>query len=153
MKQIYTLFIALTLLGTTLHAQSLRGKPIYVSNSQEVKLKFKSSVDNYSFVNKIEANRFNIKVYGNKNVVITSTTPNFKTSTLVITEGNNTHLFILEYKEQLNNQTVYDYSTKEKLLHESQLLAKGIKGVPEKDRFVNYVTSADFVHEVLCPAM
>ncbi|HYE55760.1 MAG TPA: hypothetical protein VD996_12995, partial [Chitinophagaceae bacterium] len=141
MKFTVTLFVAL-ILNLLSHAQSLRGKVVYISANQEVKLKFRSPIDNYSFVNKPESNRFSIKLSGSRNIVVNSATSNAKPASFVITEGENTHLFILQYKNKLDaSELVYDYSSKEKLLSESQKLARGIKGVPEKDRFVNYVTN------------
>jgi hypothetical protein len=134
-----TPFFLLLLISITIAmpaaAQSLRGKVIYVSPSQEVKLKFRSNVENYSFVNKNESSFFKTKVTGSRNVMINSVGPNFRASNLVITEGENTHLFILAYKNSLDAaETVYDFSSKDKLQSEAQRLAA--KGVPAKQGYV-----------------
>lgn len=107
--------LSLVVIGTyESGAQSLRGKIIYVHPTQVVKLKFRSSVDNYSFVNKSESKFFNVKLAKNKTFVINSLGQKFRTSNLVITEGENTHLFILVYKSALNEdtETFYDFSKK-----------------------------------------
>jgi hypothetical protein len=104
------------------YSQSVRGKVIYVSSLQDVKLKFRSAVSNYSFVNKTQATAFKIKLSGSRNLHVNSAVENFKPANLVITEGSNTHLFILAYKSSLDEstETLYDFSSKEKLQRESQ---------------------------------
>lgn len=104
------------------YAQSVRGKVIYVSSLHDVKLKFRSAVSNYSFVNKSHASSFKIKLSGSRNFQINSVAENFKSANLVITEGSNTHLFILAYKSSLDasTETVYDFSSKERLEQETQ---------------------------------
>jgi len=99
--------------------QSLRGKVIYISSTQEVILKFRSEISNYSFTPKEAANVFK-KRLTKRNISISSTTENFGVASLSILEGENSHLFILEYWDKLDprTETVYDFSTKEKLKNE-----------------------------------
>ena len=106
------------------NAQSLRGKVIYISPSEEVRIRFGSAIENYSFVNKVESQNFKMKVVNNRSVVITSLNKYFRSTNLVITENKNTHLFILRFKDQLEDpETSYDFSTREKLLSEIQKIA------------------------------
>ncbi|HEY0677641.1 MAG TPA: hypothetical protein VGD17_05115 [Chitinophagaceae bacterium] len=117
------LFVTVLLIGSfQSFAQSIRGKVIYVSSLQEVKLKFRSTVENYSFVNKSESKAFRLKVSNNKSFHINSLKENFKPASLVITEGENTHLFILAYKSNLDEatETQYDFSTRDALLSQNQ---------------------------------
>lgn len=99
------------------HAQNLLGKKIYVTDMQEVMLKFKSPI---SYAKCIESDadtafeqRFTNDVY----LSINSKSPNFPTATLRVLEGKNTHHFQVIYKERLDmeTETFYDFSTKEKL--------------------------------------
>jgi hypothetical protein len=121
-----TLVCIATLTVSLPYAQSLRGKIIYVSPTQEVNLKFRSVVENYSFVNKVESGRFKIKVSNNRNLRINSLVSAFRPANIVITEGENTHLFILAYKDKLaESEIVYDFSSKEKLQDETYRLTKG----------------------------
>jgi hypothetical protein len=126
------LFILAIMVWLQAGAQSLRGKVIYISPAQEVKLKFRSPIEHYSFVNKIESTRFNIKPSGSRNLQINSLAPNFRSSNLVITEGGNTHLFILAYKDQLDaaTETTYDFSSKEKLEAETQKMNTRTRTAP-----------------------
>ncbi len=115
-KRICTVLLFLAVVG--IHssiAQSIRGKIIYVHPSQVVKFKFRSSVDNYSFVNRDDARLFNVKPAGNRSLLINSVAQLSRSSNLVITEGGNTHLFILMSKNQLDAQTetVYDFSKRQ----------------------------------------
>ena len=115
-KRICTVLLFLAVVGTHQSiAQSIRGKIIYVHPSQVVKFKFRSSVDNYSFVNRDDARLFNVKPSGNKTLLINSVAQLSRSSNLVITEGGNTHLFILMSKTQLDPQTetVYDFSKRQ----------------------------------------
>lgn len=111
------LFVLVVVSNAYVYAQSVRGKVIYVSPAQDVKLKFRSSVSNYSFVNKSQAAAFKIKTAG-KSVHINNLLEISRPANLVVTEGSNTHLFILEYKASLDaaTETVYDFSSKEKVL-------------------------------------
>jgi hypothetical protein len=84
------------------NGQSLRGKVIYVSSSQEVILKFRSGITNYDFSPKESASLFGKRLTNRKNLSLSSTIENFPSTTLSILEGNNTHLFLLEYKEKLD---------------------------------------------------
>lgn len=116
-QRIAALLLVLMFTGNmVVNAQSVRGKIIYVSPLQEIKLKFRSAVANYSFVNKNQSSAFRIKQSGHS-LRISNVTDNFKPANLVITEGRNTHLFILAYKASLDasTETVYDFSSKEKL--------------------------------------
>ncbi|MGB8194140.1 MAG: hypothetical protein WCF67_19565 [Chitinophagaceae bacterium] len=94
----------------------MRGKVVYVSPSREVKFKFRFILDNYSFVEKSQAGLFKVQP-GSKTLVISSVVQNFKPVNLVITEGENTHLLILTYKENLNEATeiIYDFSIRQNL--------------------------------------
>jgi hypothetical protein len=115
------LFIFIVLANVQAYTQSVRGKVIYVSPVQDVKLKFGSAVSNYSFVNKSQATAFKIKQSG-KSLHINNALENFKPANLVITEGKNTHLFILAYRSsmEVSDGTVYDFSSKEKIEQSSQ---------------------------------
>jgi tetratricopeptide (TPR) repeat protein len=91
-----------------------------------VKFKFRSAISNYSFVNKSQASAFKIKSSG-RSLQVNSVAENVKPANIVITEGSNTHLFILAYKSSLDasTETVYDFSSKEKLQQETQkMMAK-----------------------------
>lgn len=106
-------------------AQSLNGKIIYVSTTQVILIKFSSVIQNYDFANQKEAaSLFETRLINEKNLSITSTTPNFKSTNLIVTEGKNTHLLILVYKEILDGKTesIYDFSTKEKLRNEAKIV-------------------------------
>lgn len=105
------------------NAQSLRGKLIYISSSQPVKLKFGSRIAHYSFIDRAQAGLFNIDA-GKKNLSVSSNARNFRRANLVVTEGANSHLFILEYKESLDlaAESAYDFSSTEKLNAEVQQL-------------------------------
>jgi hypothetical protein len=118
------------------NAQSLRGKLIYVSSSQPVKLKFGSRITNYSFIDRAQAGLFNIDA-GKKNLSVTSNARNFRTANLVITEGSNSHLFILEYKELLDAavENSYDFSSAEKLNAEVQKLKMVLNNSSAREAF------------------
>lgn len=117
-------------------AQSLRGKIIYVHPSQVVKLKFRSAVDNYSFVNKEESKLFHIKLANNRTFLINSLARLFRSINLVITEGENTHLFILVYKESLNaeTETVYDFSNRSKSFNGERSGQGNVKHILKPDQ-------------------
>jgi len=102
------------------HAQDLRGKVIYISSSQEVVLKFRSKITNYSITPKEKASLFEIRLTDKKNFSIKSTVENFSISSLAIMEGENSHLFILQNNDKLDptTESVYDFSSKEKLRNE-----------------------------------
>ncbi|HYF32966.1 MAG TPA: hypothetical protein VD993_17700 [Chitinophagaceae bacterium] len=114
-------------------AQSQRGKIIYVHPAQVVKLKFRSAVDNYSFVNKEESRLFNIKLANSRTFLINSLAQPARSSNLVITEGENTHLFILVYKGNLNADTelVYDFSNRNKSSTTSPNTTAALKQTPQ----------------------
>jgi hypothetical protein len=146
MKTITTLltFTLIILTVLTSNAQSLRGKVIYISPSQEVKLKFRSAIASYSFMNKNEANHFKLTSRNKKNLLINSIGATSKSAYLTITEGENTHLFILAYigRVEAASEVVYDYSTKEKLefeLHSMSLAS--IAPPPQKNTFVKNAVS------------
>jgi hypothetical protein len=105
------------------NAQSLRGKLVYISSSQPVKLKFGSRIANYSFIDRAQAGLFTIHA-NKKNLSVSSNARNFRTANLVVTEGSNSHLFILQYKESLDlaAESAYDFSSTEKLNAEAQQL-------------------------------
>ena len=114
-KRICALLLLLIVMGIYhSSAQSIRGKIIYVHPSQVVKFKFRSAIDNYSFVNRDDASLFSVKSTGNKSLQINSLAQLRRSSNLVITEGGNTHLFILMSKDHLDAQTetFYDFSKK-----------------------------------------
>jgi hypothetical protein len=123
------------------NAQSLRGKVIYISPIEEVRIKFGSVIENYSFVNKLESENFKMKVVNNRSVVISSLNKYFKSTNLVITENKNTHLFILRFKDQLEDpETLYDFSTREKLLSEIQKIASA-DNLPNWNSYVKLPTT------------
>ena len=120
-KRLTVALLSIALLYPLLaESQNLRGKVIYISSSQEVLLKFRSRIINYNITPKQSANVFEKRVANNKNLSISSNAENFPITTLAIIEGENTHHFILKYKEKLDPETesLYDFSTKEKLRHE-----------------------------------
>jgi len=108
-------------------AQNIRGKVIYISTSQEVLLKFRSGITNYNFTPKETASLFEKQLTNKKNFSISSKAENFSTSSLAIMEGENTHLFILQYKDKLDptTESLYDFSTKEKLRNEVEKMLGG----------------------------
>lgn len=106
-----------------LSAQSLRGKVIYVS-SRPVKLMFGSRIASYSLVERDQTRLFNIQA-GKKNLAISSVLGDFRSANLVVTEGSNTHLFILRYEEPGNVEQLYDFSSADKLNAEIQQLNEG----------------------------
>ena len=108
-------------------AQNLRGKVIYISSSQEVLMKFRSGITNYSFTPKETASLFEKRLTNKKNFSISSKAENFSISSLAIMEGENTHLFILQYKDKLDptTESLYDFSTKEKLRNEVEKMLGG----------------------------
>lgn len=117
------------------NGQSLRGKPIYVSSSQTVKLKFGSRITNYNFIDRGQEGLFRIHSSG-KNLSISSSAANFRTANLVITEGSNTHLFMLENKEQLSSdEGFYDLSSTEKLTAEIQKLKMVLNNSTARESF------------------
>src|SRR5687767_768998 len=89
-------------LSSSLSAQSMVGKKIFVSPTQEVMIKFPAVITNYNIQHKESANLFETRITNNKNLSINSNIPNFKSTNLVVNEGGNTHIFILEYKEALD---------------------------------------------------
>lgn len=119
------------------NAQSLRGKVIYVSSSQPVKLKFGSRITNYSFIDRGQAALFKIDHSGKRNLLVSSNARNFRTANLVITEGPNSHLFILEYKELLDAavENSYDFSSAEKLNAEVQKLKMVLNNSSAREAF------------------
>ncbi|MGB8194141.1 MAG: hypothetical protein WCF67_19570 [Chitinophagaceae bacterium] len=142
LRSVFVLLVVIAFGAFRSDAQSVRGKVIYISPSQEVKFKFRSSVENYSFVNKNQSALFKIKS-GSKSLQINSIAENFKAANLVITEGDNTHLFILAYKNTLDaaTETFYDFSTKEKLETETQKMTAGKKSLPVTNIPVKYAAS------------
>ena len=146
MKTITTLlsFILIFFALLTSHAQSLRGKVIYISPSQEVKLKFRSAIASYGLVNKNEANYFKLKSPNKKNLLINSISPTSKSAYLTITEGENTHLFILAYinRPEAASEVVYDFSTKEKLEYELHNMSlASANPPPQKNTFAKNTVS------------
>ncbi len=135
MKRFVILLLALVALSSIrTQGQSLRGKIIYVSSSQEVILKFRSGITNFSFTPKESASLFERRLTNNKNFSISSTIENFNVTNLIILEGDNTHLFILEYKEKLDprTETLYDFSSKEKLRNEAEKIDLAAKDASSK---------------------
>lgn len=147
LKRIITVLLILLIAGFhPLKAQSVRGKIIYVHPSQVVKLKFKSAVDNYSFVNRDESRLFNVKLSNNRTFMINSLKQLMRSSNLVITEGGNTHLFILVYKDQLSEggETFYDFSDLSKNPAGGQQNPAGVKYV-SKPKVVTTTTGSNTV--------
>ena len=108
-------------------SQNLRGKVIYISTSQEVLLKFRSRIINFNITPKQAASLFEKRIANNKNLSISSNAENFPITSLAIIEGENTHHFILQYKPKLDPETesLYDFSTKEKLKTEVEKFLNG----------------------------
>jgi Flp pilus assembly protein TadD len=98
-------------------AQNLQGKTIYANDVQDVMLKFKSIISYAQFTQRGADSVFEQRHTNYKYVSINSKFPNFKPGTLMVVEGDNTHNFIVVYKEKLDigTETFYDYSTKELL--------------------------------------
>jgi tetratricopeptide (TPR) repeat protein len=120
-KNILFLLLTLFSLPQLLKAQSLRGKRIYVSPSQEVMIKFPSEITDFDIQNKKYTTNFQIRTKNRKHLYINSNVPAFKSTSLVVKERWNTHIFILQYKETLDGvaETVYDYSKPKVLAEEA----------------------------------
>jgi tetratricopeptide (TPR) repeat protein len=103
-------------------AQSLQGKIIYISHSHEVMLKFRSIITNFKFTNLDAGRNFETRITNDKNFSINSTVRGFAATNLIISEGSNTHLFILKYKESLDGrmESLYDFSARDKLKEEAR---------------------------------
>jgi len=85
-------------------------------------LKFNSAISTADFANKETENLFERKIT-NKLISINSKDKNFKPTNLIISEGKNTHLFILEFKENLDDsEYLYDFSDKKRLADEARKL-------------------------------
>src|SRR6185436_2523784 len=123
-KLLSLLFVSLFLCLLESEGQSLRGKVIYVSSSQEVLLKFRSAIAKYDFTPKESAALFGSRLSNKKNLSISTRSGSFPLTSLSIVEGNNTHLFFLQYKEKLDpeTETLYDFSSKDKLRNETEKL-------------------------------
>jgi tetratricopeptide (TPR) repeat protein len=104
---------------TIASGQNLVNKKINISQTQEVMIIFPSKISFYTIGDKETTNLFDHGITNEKNLTINSKVSGFKTSMLVVNEGNNTHTFILDYKDRLNLETesVYNYSTR-RLLNE-----------------------------------
>src|SRR5689334_9917572 len=100
-KLLSLLFVSLVLCLLESKGQSLRGKVIYVSSSQEVLLKFRSAITNYDFTPRESAALFGKRLSNKKSLSISTSSESFPLTSLSIIEGNNTHLFFLQYKEKL----------------------------------------------------
>src|SRR5688572_13624044 len=118
----FLLFCAMSVASLESSSQSLNGKVIYVSPSEEVMLKFQSVITDVNYANKEASTSFRHKITHNKNFSINSTVESFSPTSLFISEGGNTHLFILEYKATLDprTETLYDFSSKKKLKTEAE---------------------------------
>lgn len=116
LKKIIALMLFIACGLQIIQAQNLQGKTIYVTDLQEVTLKFKSTVGDARFTQRGADTAFEPR-YSDKYISINSKFPNFKPATWLVVEGNNTHLFIVTYKEKLDmeTETLYDFSTKERL--------------------------------------
>jgi hypothetical protein len=125
-KNLNKLFFAVILifLPACLLAQSMVGKRIFVSPSQEVMIKFPAVITNYNIQNKESANLFETRITNNRNLSINSNIQNFKSTNLVVNEGGNTHIFILEYKETLDGiqESLYDFSKRKTASAEAKRL-------------------------------
>ena len=123
-KLLSLLFVSLFLCLLESEGQSLRGKVIYVSSSQEVLLKFRSAIAKYDFTPKESAALFGRRLTNKKSLSISTSSGSFPLTSLSIIEGNNTHLFFLHYKEKLDpeTETLYDFSSKDKLRNETEKL-------------------------------
>lgn len=120
------LILLLLTAGTlqTVQAQNLQGKKIYVTDMQEVMLKFKSPISHSKFTERDADTAFEQRFTNNKYLSINSKSPNFQPATLRVVEGENTHHFQVIYKGKLDmeTETFYDFSTKERLQQELQKL-------------------------------
>jgi len=123
-KLLSLLFVSLFLCLLESEGQSLRGKVIYISSSQEVLLKFRSAIAKYDFTPKESAALFGRRLTNKKSLSISTSSGSFPLTSLSIIEGNNTHLFFLHYKEKLDpeTETLYDFSSKDKLRNETEKL-------------------------------
>ena len=119
--------VCLALCFANATAQSLNGKIIHVSPSQEVMLKFRSVISDFNFTNKDASSLFQTRITNSKNFSISSTVAGFKSTNLIISEGKNTHLFIIDYKETLDTEeNLYNFD-KVTLRKEADLLDKMVK--------------------------
>jgi Flp pilus assembly protein TadD len=123
LKKIIALMLFIAGGWQIIQAQNLQGKTIYVTDLQDVTLKFKSTVSDARFTQRGADTAFDPK-YSDKYISINSKFPNFKPAIWLVMEGNNTHLFIVTYKEKLDmeTETLYDFSTKERLQRAVQQL-------------------------------
>lgn len=116
-KRVVFIFLLLLAAWQKTGAQSLNGQVIYISESNVMVLKFGSTIDNYTYDTQEARELFQTQPIGKRSLSIRSMRENFKPANLHIIEGRNTHLFILKYKANLdeNERLDYDYSTKAKL--------------------------------------
>lgn len=144
-------FLSLLLITVYLHtgAQSLNGKVIYISSVQEVMIKFPSVIMNFNFASKDAATQFETRITNNKNFSINSTVKDFKSTNLIVSEGGNTHLFILKYKENLDARTesLYDFSNKKKLRQEADRIEESVKANDTSKAVVRLEATATEKHK------
>jgi len=119
----WVILIAIAI-GYCAHAQSIRGKVIYIS-SQPVKFKFGSRISDYGFTERALASQFKVDV-SKKNLSVSNIGGEFKSVNLVVSEGANAHLFILYYSKNTGaGEEIYDFSTPELLKAETEVITKG----------------------------
>ena len=96
---------------------SLNGKKIYLSITDEITLKFHSSIDQVYFTNTKASDEIKIKKATLVTVITLSTDKeNFSSTNLMVKEGKNLHRFVLVYKEKLDDsELLYDFSDLNKL--------------------------------------
>jgi hypothetical protein len=131
--KIFIFFLLATVGLQSAQAQNLQGKKIYVTDKDEVMLEFKSPITQSSFIERGADTIFEQKFTNNRFILISSKYPSFKTVTLRVVEGKNTHHFLIVNKEKLDpdSETSYDFSTKEKLEQEIRKLEEEKKKAPK----------------------
>ena len=128
---LFPILIAACFFNNSVFAQSLNGKKIYLSTTDEITLKFHSSVAEFYLTNKESAGWIKIKSATlTTTITISTDKENFVSSSLVIKEGKNMHRFNLVYKEKLEDEELlYDFSDLKKLV----LMSKELENSQKND--------------------
>lgn len=116
LKNYFILFI-ISCFSSSICAQDINGKKIFISETAEIMLKFHSTIEEYQFINKEASNWIKVK-RGTLATTITITTEkeNFAPTSIRITEGKNVHTLSLIYKKELDDKELsYDFSDLKKL--------------------------------------
>ena len=116
MRRIFFLFVCVTTFLRSGTGQSITGDTIFVNAEATIELKFPSRPSNI-YINPKDA-PYNLITLG-KGFTIDAKSENTKPAQLFVTEGENSHQFVLVFKKDINyNNTAelsFDYSTKKKL--------------------------------------